>query len=212
DSIIVGELQPGQHLVEQAWAARLGIGQPTIRDLLRELEYQGFVEKIPRRGTYVTQLKEGDYRRILEVRIPLESLAIGRAAIRMTHETEQQLTSLVVRMGSAAEAGDLKGFHENDVMFHRAIWDLADNAYLKSMLEGVAFRLFVFSVVGPRPNKRNANLASVQQHVGILAGLTTRDAGQARRAFVSQTLKYWNEHYSLDLTVDEFQSVAVMRP
>jgi DNA-binding GntR family transcriptional regulator len=155
-------------------------------------------------------LKEGDYRRILEARIPLECLAIARAARNMTNEVQQQLTSLVVKMGTAADAGDFKSFHENDVAFHRKIWELAENPYLKGLLEAVAFRLFVFSVVGPRADKHNANLASVQQHLGILAGLTTRDPAQARLAFLHHTLKYWNEHYKLDLTMEDLETVPVV--
>jgi hypothetical protein len=80
------------------------------------------------------------------------------------------------------------------------------------MLEAVAFRLFVFAVVGPRPDKRNANLASVQQHLGILGGLSTRDSAEARRAFLTHTLKYWNQHYKLDLSLEDLQSLPAVRP
>src|ERR671936_391943 len=79
EGIIAGKLKPGERLVEQKLAAQLGIGQPTLREALKELEYQGFVRKVPNRGTYVTRLSQEDFSKILEVRMALEALVIERA-------------------------------------------------------------------------------------------------------------------------------------
>jgi hypothetical protein len=53
-------------------------------------------------------------------------------------------------------AGDVKNFHECDVAFHRKIWELAGNDYLRDTLEAVTFRLFVFSVVDRWPGNSKA--------------------------------------------------------
>lgn len=47
-AIISGALSPGERLVEQRLASKLGIGQPTLREALKELEYQGFVRNTPK--------------------------------------------------------------------------------------------------------------------------------------------------------------------
>src|SRR6202161_1683266 len=80
EAIISGELHGGDRIIEQKWAARLGIGQPTLREALNELTHQGLLRKLPQRGTYVAQLSPEDYRLIQEVRIPLEAIDIGHAA------------------------------------------------------------------------------------------------------------------------------------
>jgi hypothetical protein len=46
-------------------------------------------------------------------------------------------------------------------------------------------------------------LAAVQQHLGILEGLKTRDKRLARLAFVKQTVQYWNMQYGLNLDEQE---------
>lgn len=208
DAIIIGDLKPGERLIEQKWASQLGIGQPTFREALKELEYQGLVTKLPQRGTYVAQLSPSDYRLILEVRIPLEAIAIGRAARRLTTEVEEQLTRCIMKMAdTGGDEIDVQVFHDNDVAFHRNIWELADNEYLRTTLETVTFRLFVFSVVGrwpQAPNARAERAAAVQQHQGILEGLRTRDARAARRAFVRHTVHYWNTQYGLELGESDF--------
>src|ERR1700704_2313731 len=78
ESIISGELRGGDRIIEQKWAARLGIGQPTLREALNELTHQGLLRKVLKRGTYVAQLGAEEYRLIQEVRIPLEAIAIGK--------------------------------------------------------------------------------------------------------------------------------------
>jgi DNA-binding GntR family transcriptional regulator len=109
DAIIVGQLKPGERLIEQKLAASLGIGQPSLREALKELEYQGFVRKSPKKGTYVTQLSKEDFRQILEVRMALEILAIERVAKNISEPAAQELKDQVRAMESAAQKFDL--FH-----------------------------------------------------------------------------------------------------
>ena len=203
EAIISGESKAGDRILEQQWSSRLGIGQPTLREALRELEHQGLLRKAPQRGTYVAKLSPDDYRRILEVRIPLEAVAVGRAAKRLTPESDKELTNLVMTMAGTGRDVDVKSFHDCDVLFHRKIWELAGNDYLQDLLEMVTFRLFVFSVVGRWPDTPNAvseRIAAVQQHLGILEGIRSGNSQKARQTFVKHTVQYWNMQYGLDLS------------
>jgi DNA-binding GntR family transcriptional regulator len=207
ECIISGELRGGDRIIEQKWASRLGIGQPTLREALHELEHQGLLRKLQQRGTYVAQLSPEDYRLIQEVHIPLEAIAIGKAAENLTPEAEEELTAIVNSMtGNGMDRQSIKNFHDSDVAFHRKIWELAGNEYLRDTLETITIRLFVFSVVGRWPDNPKAmseRLAAVQQHLGILEGLKTRDRHLARQIFVKQTVQYWNMQYGLDLDAQE---------
>jgi DNA-binding GntR family transcriptional regulator len=207
EAIISGELKGGARIVEQKWAARLGIGQPTLREALNELVHQGLLRKFPQRGTYVAQLSPEDYRLIQEVRIPLEAIAVGKAAENLTPEAEAELHTLVTSMtGTSMAPTEVKNFHDCDVAFHRKIWELAKNPYLRDTLEAISFRLFVFSVVdrwAGNPNAFGERIAAVQQHLAILDGLRSRNAATARRVFIQQTVDYWNAQYGLGLSKDE---------
>ena len=206
EAIISGELKGGDRVLEQNWSLRLGIGQPTLREALRELEHQGLLRKQPQRGTYVAQLSPQDYQRILEVRIPLEAIAVGKATARLTAESEEELTKLVMTMAGTERGGDIGDFHDCDVLFHRTIWKLAGNDYLSELLETITFRLFVFSIVGrwdDTPNATSERIAAVRQHLSILEGIRTRDPHEARKAFVKNTVTYWNEQYGLKLVDEE---------
>ncbi len=205
EAIISGELRGGDRILEQKWSGMLGIGQPTLREAMRELEHQGLLRKTPQRGTYVAELSPEDYRQILEVRIPLEAIAVGRAAELLTADIEKELIDIIGTMAETEQDTDTKRFHDCDVMFHRTIWELAGNTYLHDLLETITIRLFVFSVAGRWPDHPNASeerRAAVQQHVGILDGIRTRDPDKARRAFVDRTVEYWNSQYKLSLRED----------
>jgi DNA-binding GntR family transcriptional regulator len=197
DAILLGQLKPGDRIIENHWAATLGIGQPTVREALRELEYQGMLVKHPNRGTHVARLGREDYQQLMAVRMPLEVMAIRLAARNLSTERLAELQVLVDEMAAAVERRDLASFHERDAAFHRRIWDEAGNPYLAMCLESVAFRLFVFSVLGDRARLHEENLASVEQHRQILAGLRSRDPEIAERLFVESTIGYWNQYYGV---------------
>ena len=199
NAIIGGQLKPGDRLIEQKLARSLGIGQPTLREALLELEYQGFVRKVPQRGTYVTKLSKEDFHKILEVRLALELLAIDGAARNITPADADILKALVEDMAKAAKTFDLGAFHKSDVAFHRKVWALAGNEYLEKALEGTAFRLFAFVLLQRTSNSRSEFLHATQQHQAILAGLSSCDPAKARQAFVFNTLKFWAEHHQVNV-------------
>ncbi len=200
NAIIGGQLRPGDRLIEQKLARSLGIGQPTLREALLELEYQGFVRKVPQRGTYVTKLTKDDFRKIMEVRMALELLAIDGAARNMTRDDADILKALVEDMATAAKTFDLGAFHKSDIAFHRKVWALAGNEYLEKALEGTAFRLFAFVLLQrTSTSSRSEFLHATEQHKAILAGLCSYDPVKARQAFVSNTLKFWAEHHQVNV-------------
>ena len=199
EAVLAGQLKPGERLLEQKLAAGFGIGQPTLREALKELEFQGFVRKSPKKGTYVTELTTEDFRKIQEVRMALEVVAIERAARNITDEGVRELEKLVSTMRTAAQKFNLATFHKSDLAFHRIVWDLTGNEYLGLALERVAFGLFAFVLLQRDPSASNEFIASAEQHAQIVAGLCTRDPKRAREAFVKSTTKFWNDYHWVNI-------------
>lgn len=198
-AILTGGLKPGDRLVEQKLAARFGIGQPTLREALKDLELEGFVRKTSKRHTLVTRLTKEDYRQILEVRLALEALAIDRAARRLTGEATRDLEKCVEAMEAAAGRVDLAAFHQNDLDFHRRLWELAGNQHLALALERVAFGLFAFVLVERNGDDGAEFRASALQHKGILKGLCSGDPKVARAAFLEETIRFWREYHEVEV-------------
>jgi DNA-binding GntR family transcriptional regulator len=196
-AIITAKFKPGERLVERKLAEDLGIGQPTLREALKELEYEGLVRKIPQRGTYVAKPSKNDLEKMLAVRMSLEVLAIDLAARKMTSQAEDELEGIVNEMASAAQAMNLARFNDCDVAFHRTIWTLAANEYLAKALHLVMFQLFVFGVTGEDAQRQEKFLAAAGQHNRILDALRSRDPIIARRTFAQETLNFWQVQYGI---------------
>jgi DNA-binding GntR family transcriptional regulator len=201
EAILAGTFKPGERLVEQKLAARFGVGQPTLREALKELEFQGFVRKSPNHGTHVTQLTPEEFCKILEVRMALEIVTIERAAVRLTDEVVTRLEGAVDDMAAAAASFDLATFHKSDLRFHREIWDLAGNEYLVTALERVAFGLFAFVLLQRPRQSGNEFLAAAEQHREILTGLRSRNPAIARDTFIRATNRFWSTQHHVCTSV-----------
>ena len=58
----------GDHILETEIAETLDVSRATVREALKDLETQGIVEIIPRKGTYVAAFDHEDMIEILEHR------------------------------------------------------------------------------------------------------------------------------------------------
>lgn len=196
EAILRGRLKPGERLVEQKLAALFGIGQPTVREALKELEYQGFIRKLPNRASYVTDMSDSDLEKMFEVRMALETVAIEKATRNLTPAALAALRKHLAAMDKAARSIDLSAFHQSDIAFHRVIWDLTENEHLGAALDRVAFALFAFVLLKQRKTKESFT-ASVNQHEKIVQGLATHDPAEASRVFQESTISYWHQYRHL---------------
>jgi DNA-binding GntR family transcriptional regulator len=80
ERILSGELAPGFPINEEDLARDLGVSKTPVREALRQLEREGFIENIPGRGSTVTHITFQDIRDIFEIREIIECGAAKRAA------------------------------------------------------------------------------------------------------------------------------------
>src|SRR5512136_2912197 len=80
ERIISGELKPGLPINEAAFASELSVSKTPIREALRQLERDGFVENVPGRGSAISHIGPQDIREVFEIREIIESGAVKRAA------------------------------------------------------------------------------------------------------------------------------------
>jgi DNA-binding GntR family transcriptional regulator len=195
--ILRGELRPGERLVEQQLAKSLGVGQNVIREALIDLAHHGFVRRYANRGTYVTQLTLAEARKLAEVRISLEGLAVELAARRAASEPLdwKPLEELLAQMRRYAEAGDRESFYDADLKFHQRLWELAGNEYLAQLLEQIVVPLFAFFIMlyMRKTNVTEKLLDAVEAHEKVLDALRSSGAAagaEAMRSLVDLSLQH----------------------
>jgi DNA-binding GntR family transcriptional regulator len=189
DALLLGELQPGERIIETKLARQLGVGQSTLREALQELEHRGLLSKHENRGTFVATLTERQVKEIYSVRLELEPMAAALACQRMTPDHSSELLNLLSKMETATEQKDFVELMKSDFRFHQLIWKLSDNATLERALDLVCAPLFAFYVVRSShfkhaPARTFGDFVTDQkEHCSLLAALRRGNPEDAKRVF-----------------------------
>lgn len=190
-AILTGKMEPGEPIVENKVAQDLGVGTPLVREALIELEHHGFVQKFPFKGTSVTKLSPADIEQIFRLRIELEALAIEWAKRNATPADLEDLRRLAQGIRDGAVDMNLDYFYENDIAFHRKLWEMSGNPYLVATLERLVVPLFAFYLMRNDRDRENY-LESADNHFQIVEDLPTLEASELRRV-VTESMTRWKD-------------------
>ncbi len=119
ESILRGEVDTDRPLREEELSKRLGISRIPVREALRQLEGEGFVEIRPRRGAVVASLSTAEIGEIAEICRLLESRALELAVPGMTRETWEVADEQVRRMD---ELDDPVEWARSNWSFHATLY------------------------------------------------------------------------------------------
>ncbi|MET3292338.1 UNVERIFIED_CONTAM: DNA-binding GntR family transcriptional regulator [Brevibacillus sp. OAP136] len=133
EDIIMGKILPGEKLIETKYAEEFGTSRAPIREAFYLLSLEGFVEKIPRKGTVVRGYSAEEIKDLLMIRCYLENLAIEKLEHQDISKDlvkmEQLLTAMEAK-GSEKEYAKLNyDFHSQLVTASRS--DVLENMYAK---------------------------------------------------------------------------------
>jgi DNA-binding GntR family transcriptional regulator len=90
-AIVSGELRPGQTLHESDLTKQFGASRSPIREALVQLEQEGLVTTIPKKGSVITAIDKGQLRQALFVRSSLEATNIELLAQNIS---DAQITTI----------------------------------------------------------------------------------------------------------------------
>jgi DNA-binding GntR family transcriptional regulator len=106
-------LPPGEIVTEAQLGDRVGVGRTPVREALQRLAREGMVQMLPRKGVVIPPVSVEQQLKLIEVRRPLEELAVRLAATRRTPDQQAEMAELSGALASfdtslGAEAfGDL---------------------------------------------------------------------------------------------------------
>jgi DNA-binding GntR family transcriptional regulator len=172
-NIIKGKLKPGQKIVMADLAKGFGLSETPVREAIRRLESDGYVQFTPHMGAVVTGIEESQLVEIYLIRTELEALA---ARLAGAHVTERDIDFLVKKnteMEIAAGQGKYESLGALNKEFHLRIYRAAPFPRLYRMICDLwdTFERWpsVFSYVPERA------LSSVEEHKRIIEALRTKN-------------------------------------
>lgn len=195
EEILSGRWSIGGRLPNEAsLSAMLSVSRGTVREAVRALVAQGFLETRQGSGTYVlsttdttrplSMARRASLRDQFEARCALDVEAARLAAIRRTPAMIEELRSLLTARGNY-EGGDRALFVARDLAFHKAVIAASGN---RAMVE--IYDFFSTSIAETIEATLNEDLPEpdMQAHAAIIDAIESGDAeraGQAIRRFMA---------------------------
>jgi len=195
DAVVSGRLKPGERVPEQEIAANFGISRTPIREAFRQLETEGFISLIPRKGAVVSPITDKDVVEFYAIKSLLEGYAARTACPALTPRDIKRLEGLNTAMKKCADKGDVKGFFRLDNQFHDTFLKACGNDKLCTLVHNLVqqferFRVTALSLPGRMKD-------SVGQHDDIIQAFKDSDAA------LVETLVRANAEKGRDVLVDE---------
>jgi DNA-binding GntR family transcriptional regulator len=174
--IITLKLPMGSALVESELCRELNMGRTPVREALQQLESEGLVSILPRKGSFVSNISFVDFEKLLDVRIMLETHVVKRLAGSITIEQIAHLQSLFININEQIDNRDVDQLLSIDRQFHQGLVTLLDNSYLDSIAENL-YDLVARTWYLSFQNRNQDGLANtVQDHIELLELLEKGDA------------------------------------
>jgi DNA-binding GntR family transcriptional regulator len=148
-----------------------------VREAMAQLEREGFVRSVPRRGVYVVRKTKSEVIEMIQAWAALESMA---ARLITQHASDADIAGL--RRMFATFEGDklhakLDEYSEVNIDFHQTIIRLSGNAVLISLAENLFTHMHMIrqQTIGEEDRADR----SIRDHMNIIQALEARDTERA---------------------------------
>jgi DNA-binding GntR family transcriptional regulator len=196
DSILVGDLPPGERVLLDGIATELGISSIPVREALRTIASEGLLIPEARRGYTVAPILVKDLDETYQLRLLLEPEAVRLAVPQLTPADLTELGEEVKLLGEAFNSRDWPSHRIHHRAFHFGIYERCNSKWmlrLTDMLWANSERYQFMSTrirgqLGARLTEHRRILSACRRGDADLAAELMHDhlnrAGQSVREFV----------------------------
>ena len=182
--ILTMELQPGEALDEITLGKQTKLSRTPVREILRRMAGEGFVEIAQNRGAYVSSM---NYKMLRDFFRTAPAIYASISALAAENRTASQLDDLKASQRlfcAAIEASDpdSMAYHNND--FHLIIGEMADNQYLWPSLQRLSIDHARIAHTFYRANSLDMNdhlHQSRDHHEQFIEAIEQRDSERAKQ-------------------------------
>ncbi len=164
-------------LDERRLAHDFGISRTPVREAMAQLEREGFVRSVPRRGIYVVRKTKREVIEMIAAWAALESMA---ARLNTENARTEEIASLR-KMFTTFENGEVRAhldeYSEINIEFHQSIIRMSGNSVLIALAENLFthMRMIRRKTIGEKDRADR----SIRDHMSIIEALEARDTGRA---------------------------------
>jgi DNA-binding GntR family transcriptional regulator len=170
--------QPGEvRLDERQLASDLGISRTPVREAMAQLEREGFVRSVPRRGIYVVRKTRAEVIELITAWAALESMAARLITQQATDLEIAELRKMFTKFENGELHARLDEYSEVNIEFHQTIIRMSRNRVLIDLAENLFthMRMIRRKTIGEEDRADR----SIRDHMNIIHALEARDTERA---------------------------------
>jgi DNA-binding GntR family transcriptional regulator len=176
DEIMRGELKAGDKLLEEKYSNMFGTSRAPVREAFYLLKLEGYVQKIPRKGTVVKGFTLEEIRDILEIRNFLEQLSISRMECKERENCLQEMRNIILRMES--KEIDIEQYTKLNYEFHFQLILASSSEVIQNTYSRLASPLISLQAMSFM--KDEAIKKSLREHIDITNHLAEGNIEKAK--------------------------------
>jgi DNA-binding GntR family transcriptional regulator len=164
-------------LDERRLAQDFGISRTPVREAMAQLEREGFVRSVPRRGVYVVRKTKREVIELITAWAALESMAARLITENSTDEEIAALRRMFATFENGAVRAHLDEYSEINIGFHQTIIRMSGNGMLINLAENLFthMRMIRRKTIGEKDRADR----SIRDHMHIIEALEARDTVRA---------------------------------
>jgi DNA-binding GntR family transcriptional regulator len=170
--------KPGEvRLDERQLASDLGISRTPVREAMAQLEREGFVRSVPRRGIYVVRKTKQQVTELITAWAALESMAARLITQNAADDEIATLRTMFAKFENGELHARLDEYSEVNIEFHQAIIRMSRNRVLIDLAENLFthMRMIRRKTIGEEDRADR----SIRDHMNIIHALEARDTERA---------------------------------
>jgi DNA-binding GntR family transcriptional regulator len=170
--------QPGEvRLDERQLASDLGISRTPVREAMAQLEREGFVRSVPRRGIYVVRKSKQEVIEMITAWAALESMAARLITINAPTDEIATLRRMFATFENGQARAHLDEYSEVNIEFHQSIIRMSRNRVLIDLAENLFthMRMIRRKTIGEQDRVDR----SIRDHMNIIEALEARATERA---------------------------------
>lgn len=179
-----GRIDASRRIGEASLTEQLHTPRATVRSALDHLEVVGLVKRIPRAGTYLTEVGPQEFCQTMDIRAALEALAVKQATARVRNSDLEHLRCLASEVDDLNQrALDGESVHpevqSKDLDFHFSIVHLSGNQRLATLLAQQRLVEQTFNFAGSTVVLRPRRDVPIPTHLEIVEAIASYDPDRA---------------------------------
>src|SRR5580692_3288133 len=170
--------KPGEvRLDERQLAGDLGISRTPVREAMAQLEREGFVRSVPRRGIYVVRKTKAEVVELITAWAALECMAARLITEKASDAEIARLRAMFATFEDGRLQAKLDEYSEVNIEFHQTIIRMSRNRVLIDLAENLFahMRMIRRKTIGERDRADR----SISDHMNIIRAIESRDTARA---------------------------------